>query len=101
MNFGGYDSKPRLFSLDALGALMEEKATSDGSGSPVAFGILEDYYKEGRSIKDILPVAVRALKAAQARDTYSGNGYTVTFIDKKGFHKLTDKEVEDILKTFN
>ena len=101
LNFGGYDSKPRLFSLDALGALMEEKATSDGSGSPVAFGILEDYYKEGKSIKDNLPIAVRALKAAQARDTYSGNGYTVTFIDKKGFHKLTDKEVEDILKTFN
>lgn len=93
---GGYDSKPRLYSLDLTGSLMEEKFVSTGSGSPIAYGVLEDKYKENKTVKDNLPIAVKAIKSALERDIYSGNGLNVAVIDKKGFRKLSDKEISEL-----
>lgn len=93
---GGYDSKPRLYSLDLTGSLMEEKFVSTGSGSPIAYGVLEDKYKEHKTVKDNLPIAIKALKSALERDIYSGNGFNVAVIDKKGFKKLSAKEIEEL-----
>jgi proteasome beta subunit len=93
---GGYDTKPRLYSLDMAGSLMEEKFVSTGSGSPIAYGVLEDKYKENKTVKDNLPIAVKALKSAVERDIYSGNGFNVAVIDKKGFRKLTEKEIQEL-----
>ena len=61
---GGYDTEPRLYSLDAAGGLSPEKLTSTGSGSPIAYGVLEDRYQENKTIKEMLPVALKALKSA-------------------------------------
>jgi len=93
---GGYDSKPRLYSLDLTGSLMEEKFVSTGSGSPIAYGVLEDKYKENKTVKENLPIAVKAIKSALERDIYSGNGLNIAVIDKKGFRKLSDKEIEEL-----
>ena len=46
------DSGPRIFSLDPLGSLTEEKVVSTGSGSPIAYGVLEDKYRDGRPVED-------------------------------------------------
>ena len=44
---GGYDEKPRLFSFDPSGSVIEEKEFfSTGSGSVMALGVLEDTYKK-------------------------------------------------------
>jgi proteasome beta subunit len=44
---GGVDSTgPHVFSLDPLGSLVEEKCVATGSGSPIAYGVLEDKYKK-------------------------------------------------------
>lgn len=93
---GGYDSKPRLYSLDLTGSLMEEKFVSTGSGSPIAYGVLEDKFKENKTVKDNLPIAARALKSALERDIYSGNGLNIAVIDKKGFRKLSEKEIVEL-----
>ncbi len=93
---GGYDSKPRLYSLDLTGSLMEEKFVSTGSGSPIAYGVLEDKFKENKTVKENLSIAVKALKSAMERDIYSGNGFNVVVIDKKGFRKLSDKEIQEL-----
>jgi len=93
---GGYDSRPRLYSLDLTGSLMEEKFVSTGSGSPIAYGVLEDKFKDNKTVKDNLPIAVKAIKSALERDIYSGNGLNVAVIDKKGFRKLSDKEIEEL-----
>ncbi len=44
---GGVDrSGPKVYSLDPLGGRIEEtKFSSTGSGSPMAYGVLEDRYK--------------------------------------------------------
>ena len=44
------DTGPHVFNLDPYGSLHEEKSVATGSGSPLAFGVLEDQYKEGMSI---------------------------------------------------
>src|SRR5574341_4975 len=43
---GGVDKNgPSLYSLDAIGGIIEEKkAVATGSGSPIAYGVLEDRY---------------------------------------------------------
>jgi proteasome beta subunit len=95
---GGVDTTgPHVFSLDPLGSLIEEKCVATGSGSPIAYGVLEDKYKEGAQIKDILPVVVRAVDSAMKRDIASGNNFDVATITKKGYRSLTTKEKKEIL----
>ncbi|MFB0567243.1 MAG: proteasome subunit beta, partial [Candidatus Bathyarchaeia archaeon] len=36
------DSGPHVFSIDPFGSLTEEKCVATGSGSPIAYGVLED-----------------------------------------------------------
>jgi proteasome beta subunit len=91
------DTGPHIFSIDPFGSLTEEKCVSTGSGSPVAYGILEDKYKEGVPVKEMLPVIVKAVDAAMKRDSASGDSFNVAVIDAKGYRDLTDKEKKQLL----
>jgi proteasome beta subunit len=94
---GGIDKNgPKLFSLDPLGSSIEDKVIATGSGSPVAYGVLEDSYKEDLQIDECVKVGVRAIKSALQRDAMTGNGIDVIKITKDGFKKLTENEVEKI-----
>jgi len=86
------DTGPHVFALDPFGSLTEEKFVSTGSGSPLALGILEDKYKEDVSIKELLPVIVKAVNAAMKRDAASGDSYNIAVIDDKGYRELSEKE---------
>jgi len=95
---GGVDGTgPHVFSIDPFGSLTEEKYVSTGSGSPVAYGILEDKFKEGATLKEMLPVIVKAVNAAMKRDSASGDSYNVAVIDEKGYRDLTEKEKKQLL----
>jgi proteasome beta subunit len=92
------DSGPHLFNLDPLGSLNEEKMTSTGSGSPLAFGVLEDKFREGMTIEQALPIIVRAVNAAMKRDIASGNNYNIIVIDGKGYRELPDQQKKELLE---
>jgi proteasome beta subunit len=95
---GGVDETgPRVFNLDPFGSLTEEKFVSTGSGSPIAYGVLEDMYQENMPVKELLPAIVKAVTAAMKRDIASGNSYNVTVIDKNGYKELTDEEKTKLL----
>lgn len=95
---GGVDNTgPHVFSVDPFGSLTEEKCVSTGSGSPVAYGILEDKYQEGASVKEMLPVITKAVNAAMKRDSASGDSFNIAVIDGKGYRDLTDKEKKQLL----
>jgi proteasome beta subunit len=95
---GGVDSTgPHVFSLDPFGSLIEEKCVATGSGSPIAYGVLEDKYKEGSKIKDTLPVVVRAVDSAMKRDIASGNNFDIAVITKEGYRSLSTEEKKAIL----
>jgi proteasome beta subunit len=95
---GGVDSLgPRVFSLDPFGSLTEEKCVATGSGSPIAYGVLEDKYKEDMTINDLLSVVVRAVDSAMKRDSASGDSFDVAVIDSKGYRELSSSEKKGIL----
>jgi len=95
---GGVDvSGSHIYSLDPFGSLTEEKCVATGSGSPIAYGILEDRYREDLSIEEFLPIVVKAVNSAMKRDAASGDSFNVAVIDGKGYRELNDKEKKKLL----
>jgi len=97
----GIDNGPKVFSIDPVGGLMEEDYISTGSGSPIAYGVLESEFKKDKMVEDNLPIAVKSIKVAQARDSASGNGVTLATITDGGFKQYGDSEVKEILDSLN
>lgn len=96
---GGLDSKGgQVFSLDAAGGSIPDDYVSVGSGSPFAYGVLEDGHSKDIRKEDAINLVMRALRAAQQRDAASGNGYTIAIIDKDGYSELGEDDVEKRLK---
>ena len=91
------DTGAHVFSLDPFGSLTEEKCVATGSGSPIAYGVLEDRYKEDAEIKDVLSVVVRAVDSAMKRDAASGDSFDVAVIDGKGYRELSEEEKKSVL----
>jgi proteasome beta subunit len=87
-----------LYSLDAGGGLLPDKYVSTGSGSPVAYGVLENTYKEDMLVEDGVKVAVKALSSAINRDVFTGDGVLVYIIDRKGYRKLDEELVKKLMK---
>ncbi len=100
---GGYDTQPRLYSIDAAGGIDEaSEYTFSGSGSVIAVGVLEDDYKPGMNEKEAIELAIRAVKAATERDSASGGkGIDVAIMDKKGFRRIPKEEVNAIISKLN
>jgi len=98
---GGYDllEGAKLFSLDPLGGMNEEKTfTATGSGSPIAYGVLEAGYDREMSVEEGIKLAINALKSAMERDTFSGNGISLAVITKEGVKIFEDEEIEKMIK---
>ncbi len=74
----------QVFEADMSGAVTDEKFTSSGSGSPMAYGVLEAMYRDGLSTTEGIDIATRAVKSAMERDPGSGNGIQVLTINKTG-----------------
>ncbi|MGA2789678.1 MAG: archaeal proteasome endopeptidase complex subunit beta [Candidatus Bathyarchaeia archaeon] len=85
---GGIDEGgARLFVLDPLGSVIEDKFTAVGSGSEIAMGLLETEFKEGMSIEEGKSLARKAVKAASARDIGSGEGLDMLVITNTGIRE--------------
>jgi len=91
------DTGPHVFSVDPFGSLTEEKCVATGSGSPIAYGILEDRFKEDMSAEEVLPVIVKAVDSAMKRDAASGDSFNVAVINVKGYRELTKEEKKQLL----
>ncbi|MDP8002828.1 MAG: archaeal proteasome endopeptidase complex subunit beta [Caldisphaera sp.] len=68
------DNTPKLYTLDMLGSITEDKYMAVGSGGTTALGVLESQYNEGLSTDDALKIAIQALKTTMERDSSSGDG---------------------------
>jgi len=91
------DSGPHVFAIDPFGSITEENCVATGSGSPLAYGVLEDRFKQDAPIKDMLPIVVRAVDSAMRRDAASGDSFDVSIIDKKGYRELNEKEKRSVM----
>ena len=95
---GGYDRDgPALFNVDMFGSVEEKSYVTTGSGSPVAYGLLEDEYSDNLKIEDAKVVALRAVKAAIVRNIGTGDGINLATIDKNGFRLLSKEQKKSII----
>ena len=91
------DSGVHIYSIDPLGSVTEENCVSTGSGSPIAYGVLEDGYREGLDVDAGVKLTVRAINSAMKRDAASGNSYDVVIVDKNGYRELTEAQKKAVL----
>jgi len=91
------DTGSHVFNLDPFGSLIEEKMVSTGSGSPFAYGVLEDRYVEGSQIDEMIPVVVKAVDSAMKRDVASGDSFDVAVITAEGYRELSMEEKGNLL----
>ncbi|GAB6055258.1 archaeal proteasome endopeptidase complex subunit beta [Methanobacterium alkalithermotolerans] len=96
------DTGAKIYSLDPAGGMIEDKFISTGSGSPFAYGVLEDRYSEDLYVEEGVDIAIRALKSAMERDTFSGNGILIAIINEEdGFKMLAEEEVKKRIEEIN
>jgi proteasome beta subunit len=83
-----------LYDVYADGSLTEvEDFVSSGSGSVMAYGVLETMYKKDLTTEEGIKLVIKSINAAMQRDSASGNGIDVAVIDKKGYKKVLEKEI--------
>ncbi len=99
---GGIDMRgASIYSIDLLGGAIEElDVVATGSGSPTAYGVLEDRYSSDMSVDEGVELSVRAVYSAMRRDSASGDGIDVVKITRDGYFELKRKEVDEILAKF-
>ncbi len=96
---GGVDKYgPHLYSTDAVGGTEDEdKFTATGSGSPMAFGVLEDSYRDGLTREEAVRLAVRAVRSAKERDIGSGGLWIdVVVMDKNGMEFVDREKIKEM-----
>ncbi len=95
---GGFDNTgPALFNIDMFGSVEKKSYVTTGSGSPVAYGTLEEEYRDDLTVEEAKVVALRAVKAAITRNIGTGDGINVAIIDKDGFRLLTKEQKKAII----
>ncbi len=97
---GGVDKDGNhIYSIDPVGGVEKDNFTSTGSGSPIAYGVLEDGYKEGMPKDEGVRLAVRAVRSARERDVFSGGKkIRVLVIDKEGVQWVDEGKIQELAK---
>ncbi|MEM4624819.1 MAG: proteasome subunit beta [Thermosphaera sp.] len=87
---GGVDDEgAKLYYMDLYGSVSREKYMSTGSGSPVAFGVLEQGYRDGMSLEEAKELAFKAVSSAIMRDSFTGEGVDILVIGPEGVFEET------------
>ena len=74
------DNGGHIYAADMSGAITTEDFASSGSGSPIAYGVLESVYHKNITNEEGKEIATKAVAAAMERDPGSGNGIDVLVI---------------------
>jgi len=97
MIIAGVDTKPKLYDLDPFGGLLEESYVSTGSGSVVAYGVLDENFKKDMSQDEATRIAAKAVSAAMRRDSATGEGVDVLIITKDSAKFVSPADVKAMI----
>jgi len=100
---GGIDRNgAHIYSVDPYGGNTDEKEiAATGSGSPIAYGVLEDQYSKEMTIDEGVALVIHALHAAMRRDSASGEGMEVMVITKEKQEEISGEKIDEIRSSFN
>ncbi len=88
---GGIVDKPAIYTLDPLGSVLPDEYAAVGTGAEMALGVLDQQFKAGMKEKEAVDLAIKSVKAATMRDSFSGDGIDVLIITKDGTKEFTEK----------
>jgi proteasome beta subunit len=89
----------KLYQLGVDGSVtLARKYTSTGSGSYVAYGVLESLYREGITVKEGMELAIKTINSAIQRDMATGEGIDIITITNDGAKKVYGKKIVSELK---
>ncbi|MEM2718358.1 MAG: proteasome subunit beta [Candidatus Bathyarchaeia archaeon] len=96
---GGYDDEGyHLYSLDPFGSAIEDNMIATGSGSPVAYGVLESGYRDGIRLEEGVVLAVKAINAAIRRNVFTGDDFNIATITmENGYVEFSEEEKRKIV----
>ena len=86
---GGVVDKPIIYTLDPLGSVLPDEYAAVGTGAEMALGVLDPQFKENMSEQEAIDLAVKAVRSATMRDSFSGDGIDVLVINKEGATEST------------
>jgi len=96
---GGVDDEGgAIYNIDLFGSLTRDNFHSTGSGSPVAFGILESECKDNLTVDEAISIATKAVNAAILRNAGTGDGFDIVIITKDRYRELSKEEKDAALK---
>src|SRR3989338_4596253 len=92
---GGKDAEGvHLYDLYPDGSVsVVDDFTSSGSGSVIAYGVLESHYQKDMSADEGIRLAIKSVNSALQRDSASGNGIDVIKITRNGVERVFGKEI--------
>lgn len=93
---GGKDNQGfHLYELGIDGSITDHSEfASTGSGSVVAYGVLETLYESNLTVDQGVKLAVKSINAAIQRDMPTGNGIDVVTITKNGVKKVLSETID-------
>ncbi len=92
----GHDNEGlHLYDLfpDGSISIIDDYSTS-GSGSVIAYGVLETQYRKDLSIEEGIKLAIRSINAALQRDSATGNGIDAVKVTERGVERVFEQEIE-------
>ncbi|KMZ65280.1 Proteasome subunit beta type [Zostera marina] len=93
---GWDETGPGLYYVDSEGGRLKGKRFSVGSGSPYAYGVLDDGYRYNMSVEEAGELGRRAIYHATFRDAASGGVASVYHVGPNGWQKLSGDDVGDL-----
>ena len=92
----GYDKDGlHLYDLFPDGSVTEiDDYTSSGSGSVIAYGVLESQYQKDLPVDAALKLAIKSVNAALQRDSATGNGIDAIKVTTKGIERAFSEEIK-------
>lgn len=88
---GGLVDKPVIYTLDPLGSVLPDEYAAVGTGAEMALGVLDQSYKEKLTEKEAIDLAIKSVRSATMRDSFSGDGIDILVINKQGTKEFTEK----------
>ncbi len=88
---GGIVEKPAIYTLDPLGSVLPDEYAAVGTGAEMALGVLDPQFKANMAEQEAKELAVKSIRSASLRDSFSGDGIDILVIDKNTSKTMTEK----------
>src|SRR5271157_2982991 len=79
---------PKLYTLDAIGSLMQDDIGVSGSSTELSIGILEAEWRKDMTVEEGKKLIEKAVRVSLGRDVLSGDGIDILTITSAGSEEI-------------